>query len=143
MNILDTRDLIETRENLQTQILADFNEKFKTDFDSYDELDFNNSEEQYNENKLEYFTSDWAEEIEHIEEIDQIESELGSEFDYGVTLIQNEDFEEYTRELLEEIGYIPKDFPTWIEIDWEATARNVEQDYTAVTYQGIDYLGRV
>jgi hypothetical protein len=140
MNILDTRDLIETRESLQEEILNDFNEKFNTEFDSYDEIDWN--DESYNEEDLEEFEDFWWGEKEHIEEIDQIESDLGSEFEYGITLVKSEDFEDYTRDLLEDLGYIPKDFPTWIEIDWKATANNVEQDYTTVSYQGTDYLGR-
>lgn len=142
MNILDTRDLIETRDELQNEILSAFNEEFETDFDSYDEIDFSNSDEKYNENKLEEFQDTWSDEIEHLSEIDSIEDTFGSEFNYGVTLVENDDFEDYTRELLEELGYIPKDFPTWIEIDWAATSQNVEQDYTDVTYRGVNYLGR-
>lgn len=37
--------------------------------------------------------------------------------------------EDFTQNLLDDLGYIPKDFPRWIEIDWEATASNVMQDY--------------
>ena len=37
--------------------------------------------------------------------------------------------EDFTQNLLDDLGYIPKDFPSWIEIDWEATASNVMQDY--------------
>ena len=37
--------------------------------------------------------------------------------------------EDFTRNILDDFGYIPKDFPSWIEIDWEATASNVMQDY--------------
>lgn len=36
--------------------------------------------------------------------------------------------EEFTRELLESCGEIPK-FPSYIHIDWEATARDIMQDY--------------
>ena len=74
---------------------------------------------------------------------DTIEDELGSEFDYGVTLVNVDDLEEYVEQDLVDLGYIPKDFPSWIEIDWEATANNVRQDYTEVEYQGNNYLGRI
>ena len=78
-----------------------------------------------------------------MEEIDTIENELGSEFDYGVTLVDVDDWEEFVEQDLKDLGYIPKDFPSWIEIDWEATANNVRQDYTEVEYQGNSYLGRI
>ena len=43
---------------------------------------------------------------------------------------------------LEDLGYIPKDFPSWIEIDWTSTIYNVLQDYSEVTYQGTEYFYR-
>ena len=65
-----------------------------------------------------------------------------SEFSYGCTLIEEDDFEDYCEELVIDCGYIPKDFPSWIEIDWEATASNMKQDYSELDYQGITYLFR-
>ena len=96
----------------------------------------------FEEEEIESWKEDFEDELKEIEEIDTIENELGSEFDYGVTLVDVDDFEEYVEDLLDELGYIPKDFPSWIEIDWEATANNVRQDYTEVEYQGNSYLGR-
>lgn len=37
--------------------------------------------------------------------------------------------EDFTENLCDDIGAVPKDFPSWIAIDWEETARNVMQDY--------------
>lgn len=45
--------------------------------------------------------------------------------------------------MLVDIGYLPKDLPSWIEIDWNATAYNVRQDYDSVEYQGDTYWGRM
>ena len=56
--------------------------------------------------------------------------------------IEEDDFEDYCEELVIDCGYIPKDFPSWIEIDWEATASNMKQDYSELDYQGITYLFR-
>ena len=39
-------------------------------------------------------------------------------------------------------GYISDDFPSWIEIDWEATAENVKQDYSELEYEGETYFYR-
>ena len=36
--------------------------------------------------------------------------------------------EEFAQELVEELGYIPKDFPAWIHIDWTHTARELLYD---------------
>ena len=38
--------------------------------------------------------------------------------------------EEFVQDLLENIGYIPEDLPTYIHIDWTATARDIMMDYT-------------
>jgi len=38
--------------------------------------------------------------------------------------------EDFVQELLESIGEIPKDFPVYIHIDWESTARDVMMDYS-------------
>lgn len=61
---------------------------------------------------------------------------------YPVTLIRESYFTDYTRELCEDCGYIPKDFPHWIEIDWEATSRNVLVDYSSTEIDGVTYYYR-
>lgn len=37
--------------------------------------------------------------------------------------------EDFVQEIVEENGWISKDFPSWIYIDWESTARDVMYDY--------------
>lgn len=64
------------------------------------------------------------------------------EWQYGETLIRDDYFTEYTRELLTDIGYIADDFPSWIVIDWDETADNVRQDYTSAELNGVTYWGR-
>lgn len=61
---------------------------------------------------------------------------------YPVTLIRDSYFEDYARETVEECGYLGKDIPSWIEIDWEATARNVRMDYTSIEIEGVTYWFR-
>jgi hypothetical protein len=60
---------------------------------------------------------------------------------HGVTLIRDSHFTEYARELVEEFTF-PRDLPTWVEIDWEATAENVRADYTGVEFDGVTYWVR-
>ena len=138
MNTLDTRYLAERREALKQEILDSFLENFP----HYEEMTESFEDIRFEEEEIESWKEYFEDELKEIEEIDSIETELGSEFEYGVTLVDVDDWEEYVEELLEDIGYIPKDFPSWIEIDWEATADNVKVDYMEVTYQGNSYLGR-
>ena len=144
--IIDTRDLIEKRDELKQSILDDFNDKFNTEFDDFDDviLDRLDSEdfEHIDKDAIEDFKIYWETKYKEIEEINQVEEEVGSEFSYGCTLIEEDDFEDYCEELVIDCGYIPKDFPSWIEIDWEATASNMKQDYSELDYQGITYLFR-
>lgn len=37
--------------------------------------------------------------------------------------------EDFTQELLEETGSIPKDIPAYVYIDWERTANDIMMDY--------------
>ena len=137
MNVLDTRDLIEKREELKEKI---FN-NFLAYFPQYEHMTDSYEDILMDEEEIQDWKYVWSEEIEHIEEIDSIENEV-SEFNDGTTLIDESDMEEYVKDLLEELGYIPKDFPSWIEIDWSSTADNVRQDYSEVTYQGTEYFYR-
>ena len=136
---IDTRDLIEKIDELKQQILDSFLETFE----HYEDQTYDFDDILFEEEEIQNWKEDWEDELKEIEEIDKIENELGSEFDYGVTLVHEDYFEEYTEELLIDCGYISKDFPSWIEIDWEATANNVKQDYTEVEYQGETYYGRI
>jgi len=38
--------------------------------------------------------------------------------------------EDFAQQLCEDVGEIPKDFPAYIRIDWERTARNIMMDYS-------------
>lgn len=143
--MLDTRDLLEKREDLKATILADFNERFpKFEVEDFDDIVNGEGElEYFDKDTLEGFREDFESELEEIDEIDSIENEIGSEFEYGVTLIEEDEFEDYCQELVTDCGYISKDFPSWIEIDWDRTADNMRADYSEVEYQGTTYLARI
>lgn len=66
----------------------------------------------------------------------------GTEWEYGVTFILESAFVDYTIEFVEDCGYISPDFPCWIEVDWEATARNLKSDYSTIEVDGFTYLYR-
>jgi hypothetical protein len=145
--LLDTRDLIERRDELKSQIFSDFKERFEEEIEDVDDLeDFENKEEFEDSELVEGiditdFLEMWDDEFKEIEEINEIEENC-TDFIYGATLIHEDYFEEYCKELVEDCGYISKDFPSWIEVDWDATANNMSSDYTSVSYRGDDYYVR-
>lgn len=61
---------------------------------------------------------------------------------YPSYLIRDSYFTDYTRDLLADIGTIPRDLPSWIEIDWHATACNVRVDYSSIDIDGVTYWYR-
>ena len=58
-------------------------------------------------------------------------------------MILEDDFEDYARQLADDLGAIP-DENRWpcTCIDWERAARELAMDYTSVEYQGDTYLVR-
>lgn len=145
-NILDTRDLQERLEELQglkeavedarrtvEELLAvDASEKTETW-----EADLDDAHDSL-ENAESAFSSDERDELAELETLaDEV-----SEWSSGNQLIPEDDFEDYCQELCEDIGDIPKDLPSYIVIDWEATAQNLKADYSEIEYQGTTYLYR-
>jgi antirestriction protein len=61
---------------------------------------------------------------------------------YPLTLIRESHFTDYVQEMLEDCGEIPKDLPHYIHIDWQATARDVQVDYTPIDVDGATYFYR-
>jgi DNA repair exonuclease SbcCD ATPase subunit len=62
---------------------------------------------------------------------------------YGETLIRDSYFQEYAQQLAADIGAINKD-ASWPNtcIDWEQAARELQQDYTSVEFDGVTYWVR-
>lgn len=62
---------------------------------------------------------------------------------YPGSLIRDSHFEDYAQELAEDIGAIPSDnkWPCTC-IDWEQAARELQQDYSSVEYDGITFWYR-
>ena len=71
------------------------------------------------------------------------EGETSDDWQYGATLIRDSYFEDYAQEYADDIGAIDRDaaWPT-SHIDWEAAARDLQQDYTSVEFDGITYWVR-
>jgi hypothetical protein len=63
-------------------------------------------------------------------------------WDDGEALIRYSYFTAYAQELVTDIGDLPKDIPHYLEIDWNATARNIKQDYSELSFDGVTYYIR-
>jgi predicted nuclease with TOPRIM domain len=70
-------------------------------------------------------------------------SDYSSEWEDGITLIRDTYFVDYCKELCEDIGDIPRNIPSYIVIDWKATAENLKADYTYATLCGCKYYFRM
>ena len=136
--MIDTRDLAEKREELQTDLVDSFNEYFETKIGDFDEL-IKHIDDSENEDVQEW-RDDNSNDFEHIEEIDELEDEI-SEFSFGETLIPEDDFTEYCKDMVEDYLYNVPDFIK-DNINWDGVASDLEVDYSSVTYQGVSYLVR-
>lgn len=61
---------------------------------------------------------------------------------YPVTLISDSHFVDAMRDLVQDIGDMPKEIPSYLEINWEKTAENLQADYSSVEYEGTTYWYR-
>jgi hypothetical protein len=136
-----TRGLIQERDDLKETVLSEYNAYFDEELDYYDDIEFSEDYDE-GEDPKDIFTKEWIDELNSIREIDELETEVGNEFQHGCTLIPIEEFEDYCKDLLKECGYISKDFPSWIVVDYDATANNMKVDYTEVEFRGDTYFVR-
>jgi predicted nuclease with TOPRIM domain len=140
MSYLDTRDLIEERDTLKQNILDSFLEEFP----QYEDMTDTFEDIRFEEEEIENWKDLWYTELEVIEAINELENEVGDEWSYGVTLIEEDDFEEYCEDFVKDCGYIRDDTPQLIQnnIDWSGIADDMKQDYLEVSFRGNNYLFR-
>ena len=138
--MIDTRDLAEKRDELQTDLVNSFNDYFDTELEDFGDLIsyIDNSEDK----DVQEWRDDKVYDFEYIDEINELEDEITG-FIYGETLIPNDDFTEYCKDMVEDC-YNLKDVPDFIKynINWDGVASDLEVDYSSVTYQGKTYLYR-
>jgi len=113
---IDTRDIIEEIEELVAQI---------------EEYEQENSEEKLEEN---YSYHDTQQELETLKELID---DIGENAAAGITLINEDHFEEYAQEYACDIGAIDRG-AIWPAncINWSEAADELRQDYTTVYYDG-------
>ena len=86
--------------------------------------------------------ADAVEEFAALRELEEAASGYAPDWRYGETLIHSDYFTEYAEEMVKETAGLPRDLPSWLVIDWEATAQNLKVDYTEVTFKGETFYVR-
>jgi predicted nuclease with TOPRIM domain len=147
-DILDSRDLDDLLESLRderedlAEELNDAMSEYEKARDGVDDSDDELEEAKEALEKAEDALANFDDDHERLIADLQDASEEISEWSDGATLILDTYWVEYVQEMCEDVGYISKDFPWWIEIDWEKTAENVKMDYTEVEIDGNTYYAR-
>lgn len=143
-DIIDVRDIIERVEELEEELLAAFNEQQVIEDDDTETDD-----------PTDGAFREWCKVTKHPEAseylalceiIDDLCGNGGDEQWRGewfpVTLISEDYFTEYARELVQDIGDLPRNIPSYLEIDWDATAENIKVDYSETEIDGKTYYYR-
>ena len=133
---LDSRDIIARIEELESERedLADMWSAFHEDSE--------------NESLPRLTLAEWDEsdEGDELKALKALEAEAKGYSDWqdGVTLIRDSYFEDYARELAEDInGEAIRDAKWPFDyIDWEGAAEALQQDYTEVEFDGVSYWVR-
>lgn len=159
------------REELKTRIesIKNINLKdFCVDFDHQDIIDSRDIQERIDEltGEFETYLSD-LEDAEGEDEIETAEDDLESwlsenedeyvslmafkeevegytsDWKYGATIIADTYFEDYARQLAEDIGAIDRN-ASWPNdhIDWKSASEALQQDYSEITFDRVSYWVR-
>lgn len=141
-DVIDSRNIIERIEELQSDRLALE--------EALEEAESALLEDDTEENRLivdearadltAWDNSDDAEELKILEKLAEDAHGYNLDWEHGIVLIHESHFVEYTKATIIECGYISRDTPDWIVIDWEETAENVKVDYTEVDFDGETYF---
>jgi hypothetical protein len=119
-DIIDSRDIIDRIEELE------------------DQLEGLGSEGDCEKQGL---LDEWQE-LKALKELAKQGEAESADWAHGETLIHRKYFVDYVADMLADCGTIPRDIPWFVEIDWEATAGNVEADYASIDFDGVEYLIR-
>jgi len=146
-DVIDSRDIIARIDELQSErdALETARDELKAALNAIDDEDssaYHEAEEAYDTAYItltEWDNSDEADELRILTKLADEGSNSSDDWTYGATLIRDDYFTEYAEELVKDIGDLPQNIPSYIVIDWEATAENLKQDYTEVDFDGETY----
>jgi antirestriction protein len=89
-------------------------------------------------------TTDLEVELKALEEFAEEASEYAPDWHYGKTIIREDYFTQYARELSDELSLGDGATAQWpfMHIDWEAAADELKMDYSVAGFNGIVYYIR-
>jgi hypothetical protein len=124
VDVIDSRDVIERIEELRDER------------DAHDE-----------EGRGRSWAEEYPEEAEELRALEELQSEAegyASDWRHSAQLIRDSYFEDYARGLAEDLHGDALRRTEWPFscIDWEAAASELQQDYTAVDFDGVTYWVR-
>ena len=141
-HVIDSRDVIARVEELQSKHDAVEEAKAeRADMNNASAEELAEADEAIEDAEAD-FDEDEQAELATLKSLAEEAEGYSSDWSYGSTLIRESYFAEYCQEMLEDIGDLPKDLPSYIAIDWDATADNLRVDYTEVEFDGVTYLIR-
>ena len=89
----------------------------------------------------EWDASDEGTELKALQALASEAEGYAADWQYGEALIRDSHFEEYAQQLADDICSTPTIAIQWPYtcIDWAQAARELQQDYTAVSFSGVTY----
>ena len=87
---------------------------------------------------------DASEDAEELRALQGLADEGISEWNDGAILVRDSHFQEFAEVFADDMGAIDKNDVGWplTCIDWEKAAEELQQDYSSVDYNGVDYWYR-
>jgi hypothetical protein len=140
-DIIDSRDIIKRLDELDDELQS----AYETYKDSVDEEDKPSTALTFGEwlDSEENTEQELTEEYKALKSFADEAEGYASDWTYGAALIRDSYFEEYAEQFADDIGAVNKDanWPT-NHIDWKAAAEDLQQDYSAVDFDGVTYWVR-
>lgn len=124
-DVIDSRDVIEALQELEPIV-------------------FHDAEPTTTEVTMDFLRTTWNALVKLAEQ----GADYSEDWQYGATLIRDSYFKDYAQELADDIGYrdalADRDNVPWpfTCIDWAQAARELQQDYTSVDFDGVTYWVR-
>jgi hypothetical protein len=140
-------DALRDKADAEAEAQEDENEEEESDEDQPEDEEEEDEDQDAPEDEVEDlsefgFDEDDAEELRVLKALADEASQYAADWRHGATLIHEDYFTEYCEQMVEDIGDLPREIPSYLVIDWEATANNLRQDYTSVDFDGEKYLVR-
>lgn len=151
-DLIDTRDLIKAIEDLEAERGA-HHEEIEERAEELEELEADEdadpdaiAEVRKQLDEAETALAEWieaeADDLQTLKDFAEQVEDYCTDYLHGETLIRESYFTEYAEELVKDCFGLPSDLPSFIVIDWEATADNVKQDYSEADFDGVTYYFR-